>query len=46
MRSVIRYQSLTDASVLDAEPNLEIHIVPDKANNTPTIVERRHDQGG
>ena len=35
----IRYQSLTDASVLDAEPNLEIHIVPDKANNTLTIVD-------
>merc|ERR1711871_1853584 len=33
----IRYQSLTDASVLGAEPNLEIHIVPDKANNTLTI---------
>merc|ERR1711871_871882 len=35
----IRYQSLTDASVLGAEPNLEIHIVPDKANNTLTIVD-------
>ncbi|KAH8045507.1 hypothetical protein JL722_14196 [Aureococcus anophagefferens] len=35
----IRYQSLTDASVLDAEPNLEIHIIPDKANNTLTIVD-------
>ena len=35
----IRYQSLTDASVLDAEPNLEIHIVPDKANNTLSIVD-------
>merc|ERR1711991_1290850 len=33
----IRYQSLTDASVLDAEPNLEIHGIPDKANNTLTI---------
>merc|ERR1719274_194435 len=33
----IRYQSLTDASVLDAEPNLELHIIPDKANNTLTI---------
>ena len=35
----IRYQSLTDASVLDAEPNLEIHLIPDKANNTLTIVD-------
>jgi len=35
----IRYQSLTDASVLDAEPNLEIHIIPDKANNTLTITD-------
>ena len=35
----IRYQSLTDASVLDAEPNLEIHIVPDKTNNTLTIID-------
>jgi len=33
----IRYQSLTDASVLDSEPNLEIHIIPDKANNTLTV---------
>jgi len=33
----IRYQSLTDAGVLDSEPNLEIHIIPDKANNTLTI---------
>merc|ERR1712159_617186 len=33
----IRYQSLTDASVLDSEPNLELHIIPDKANNTLTI---------
>ena len=35
----IRYQSLTDVSVLDSEPNLEIHIIPDKANNTLTIVD-------
>ncbi len=33
----IRYQSLTDKSVLDSEPNLEIRLVPDKANNTLTI---------
>ncbi|KAH8063892.1 hypothetical protein JL720_13051 [Aureococcus anophagefferens] len=38
-RDKIRYQSLTDASVLDAEPNLEIHLIPDKANNTLTIVD-------
>jgi len=28
----IRYMSLTDASVLDSEKNLEIRIIPDKAN--------------
>ncbi len=33
----IRYQSLTDKSVLDSEPNLEIRLIPDKANNTLTI---------
>lgn len=33
----IRYQSLTDASVLDAEPELQIKLIPDKANNTLTI---------
>ncbi|CAM9726127.1 unnamed protein product, partial [Phaeothamnion confervicola] len=33
----IRYQSLTDSSVLDSEPNLEIRIIPDKANNTLTL---------
>jgi molecular chaperone HtpG len=33
----IRYQSLTDPSVLDSEPNMEIRIIPDKANNTLTI---------
>jgi molecular chaperone HtpG len=33
----IRYQSLTDPSVLDTEPNLEIHLIPDKANNTLTL---------
>merc|ERR1711998_213160 len=35
----IRYQSLTDASVLDSEPNLELRIIPDKSNNTLTIVD-------
>jgi Histidine kinase-, DNA gyrase B-, and HSP90-like ATPase len=33
----IRYQSLTDPSVLDNEPSLEIRIIPDKANNALTI---------
>mmetsp|Transcript_3612 Transcript_3612/g.5621 ORF Transcript_3612/g.5621 Transcript_3612/m.5621 type:complete len:714 (-) Transcript_3612:84-2225(-) len=33
----IRYQSLTDSSVLDSEPELQIKLVADKANNTLTI---------
>jgi len=33
----IRYQSLTDKSILDVEPNFFIHIIPDKANKTLTI---------
>jgi len=33
----IRYQSLTDSSVLDSEPDLHIKLVADKANNTLTI---------
>nr|CCA24455.1 heat shock protein 90 putative [Albugo laibachii Nc14] len=33
----IRYQSLTDASVLDSDKNMEIRIVPDKNNKTLTI---------
>eukprot|EP00428_Durinskia_dybowskii_P033380 CAMPEP_0170276742 /NCGR_PEP_ID=MMETSP0116_2-20130129/38357_1 /TAXON_ID=400756 /ORGANISM="Durinskia baltica, Strain CSIRO CS-38" /LENGTH=706 /DNA_ID=CAMNT_0010528017 /DNA_START=61 /DNA_END=2181 /DNA_ORIENTATION=+ len=33
----IRYQSLTDSSVLDAEPELHIKLIADKANNTLTI---------
>merc|ERR1712087_362334 len=33
----IRYQSLTDAAVLDSEPELHIKLIPDKANNTLTI---------
>mmetsp|Transcript_2003 Transcript_2003/g.2747 ORF Transcript_2003/g.2747 Transcript_2003/m.2747 type:complete len:707 (-) Transcript_2003:337-2457(-) len=33
----IRYQSLTDQSVLDSNPELEIKIIPDKANGTLTI---------
>jgi len=33
----IRYQSLTDSTVLDSEPELHIKLVADKANNTLTI---------
>jgi len=33
----IRYQSLTDATVLDSEPEMHIKLIPDKANNTLTI---------
>ena len=33
----IRYQSLTDASVLDSESDLHIKLIADKANNTLTI---------
>jgi len=33
----IRYSSLTDGSVLDTDKNLEIRIIPDKANGTLTL---------
>merc|ERR1712113_887089 len=33
----IRYQSITDKTKLDAEPEMRIRIVPDKSNNTLTI---------
>uniref|UniRef100_A0A0D3ALU4 Histidine kinase/HSP90-like ATPase domain-containing protein n=1 Tax=Brassica oleracea var. oleracea TaxID=109376 RepID=A0A0D3ALU4_BRAOL len=33
----IRFESLTDKSKLDGQPELFIHIIPDKANNTLTI---------
>ena len=33
----IRYASITDPTLLESEPNLEIKIVADKANNTLTI---------
>merc|ERR1712084_93052 len=33
----IRYQSLTDAAVLDSEPEMHIKLIPDKANNTLSI---------
>ncbi|GAB4818530.1 hypothetical protein N2152v2_005576 [Parachlorella kessleri] len=35
----IRYMSLTDKSVLDSNPELYIHIIPDKTNRTLTIVD-------
>merc|ERR1711988_1951599 len=33
----IRYCSLTDGSVLESDPNMEIRVIPDKANKTLTI---------
>mmetsp|Transcript_45283 Transcript_45283/g.58032 ORF Transcript_45283/g.58032 Transcript_45283/m.58032 type:complete len:709 (+) Transcript_45283:235-2361(+) len=33
----IRFMSLTDASVLEAEERMEIHLIPDAANGTLTI---------
>jgi molecular chaperone HtpG len=33
----IRYVSLTDATVLESEPEMRIRLIPDKANNTLTI---------
>eukprot|EP01110_Echinostelium_bisporum_P000170 TRINITY_DN1034_c0_g1_i1.p1 TRINITY_DN1034_c0_g1~~TRINITY_DN1034_c0_g1_i1.p1 ORF type:complete len:736 (-),score=428.75 TRINITY_DN1034_c0_g1_i1:24-2231(-) len=33
----IRYESLTDKSKLEAQPDLFIHIIPDKVNKTLTI---------
>ncbi|KAL3568717.1 hypothetical protein D5086_028607 [Populus alba] len=35
----IRFDSLTDKSKLDAQPELFIHIIPDKVTNTLTIVD-------
>jgi len=35
----IRYQSLTDKSALDAQPELFVHIVPDKTNNTLSVAD-------
>merc|ERR1712003_193792 len=37
MGDKIRYQSLTDSTVLETEPELQIKLIPDKANNTLTI---------
>jgi len=35
----IRFESLTDKSKLEGQPELFIHIIPDKANNTLSIVD-------
>lgn len=35
----IRFEGLTDKSKLDAQPELFIHIIPDKTNNTLSIVD-------
>jgi len=35
----IRFEGLTDKSRLEAQPELFIHIVPDKTNNTLTIID-------
>jgi molecular chaperone HtpG len=35
----IRFESLTDKSKLEGQPELFIHIVPDKANNTLSIID-------
>ncbi|CAK9203734.1 unnamed protein product [Sphagnum troendelagicum] len=35
----IRFEGLTDKSKLDSQPELFIHIIPDKASNTITIID-------
>ena len=35
----IRYESLTDSSKLDSGKDLYIKVIPDKANNTLTIID-------
>lgn len=35
----IRFESLTDKSKMESQPELFIHIIPDKANNTLTIID-------
>ncbi|PNX71309.1 heat shock cognate protein 80-like, partial [Trifolium pratense] len=35
----IRFEGLTDKSKLDSQPELFIHIIPDKTNNTLTIID-------
>lgn len=35
----IRFEGLTDKSKLESQPELFIHIIPDKTNNTLTIID-------
>ncbi|KAI3899402.1 hypothetical protein MKW92_050598 [Papaver armeniacum] len=35
----IRFEGLTDKTKLDSQPELFIHVIPDKANNTLTLVD-------
>jgi molecular chaperone HtpG len=35
----VRFESLTDKSKLDTNPNLEVKIIPNKKNNTLTIID-------
>jgi hypothetical protein len=35
----IRFEGLTDKSKLDSQPELFIHIVPDKASNSISIID-------
>ncbi|KAJ7963567.1 Heat shock protein like [Quillaja saponaria] len=35
----VRFEGLTDKSKLDAQPELFIHIIPDKTNNTLSIID-------
>jgi hypothetical protein len=35
----IRYESLTDKSKLEGAPDLFIHLIPDKANKTLTLID-------
>ncbi|CAH8279752.1 unnamed protein product [Arabidopsis lyrata] len=35
----IRFESLTDKSKLDGQPELFLHIIPDKTNNTLNIID-------
>ena len=35
----IRFEGLTDKSKLESQPELFIHVVPDKTNNTLTIID-------
>ncbi|KAI3899405.1 hypothetical protein MKW92_050601 [Papaver armeniacum] len=35
----IRFEGLTDKTKLDSQPELFIHVIPDKANNTLTLID-------